>query len=307
MLHALHGAFGTTKRPVRPVTWAIANTTEPFGTTIINDVAYGANKYIAVGNSGKMASSIDGITWTTINTVFGTTAIYVVVYKNNLWIAAGGSGKLATSTDGITWTLRTSSFGTAPILSIDYGNNIYVAVGGSGKLATSTNATSWTQRTSSFGTTYIYKIAYGDNRWVAVGDLGKLASSTTGTSWTQRVSGFLSTLRLRSVITSKTGLSIAAGDNGTMSMSINGTTWTASTDLSFANTTISALAADDKYGILAAGFIGKLGFATATSMHTISNFTQITPIVSTTLNAAVYSVNDKYVAVGTNGVILYSA
>ena len=34
------------------------------------------------------------------------------------WVAAGQSGKLATSPDGITWTQRTSGFGTPDIYTV---------------------------------------------------------------------------------------------------------------------------------------------------------------------------------------------
>ena len=34
------------------------------------DVVYGNNKYIAVGDFGTIVSSIDGITWTNINSGF---------------------------------------------------------------------------------------------------------------------------------------------------------------------------------------------------------------------------------------------
>ena len=221
-------------------------------------------------------------------------------------MAVGGSGKLATSLDGVTWTQRTSSFGTAPILCIVYANNLWVAVGGNGKLATSTNATSWTQRTSSFGTTYIYRVSYGSGRWTAAGDLGKLASSTNGTSWTQRVSAITSTRRIRGVVTLPTsGLAIAAGDAGAMSTSTNSTVWTASTDASFASTTISALVIGSTGSVLAVGFLGKIGFATPTSMSTISDFKQLTSNVTATLTAATYGGN-KYIAVGANGTIVTS-
>ena len=34
------------------------------------------------------------------------------------WVAAGQSGKLATSPDGVTWTQRTSGFGTSIIQAV---------------------------------------------------------------------------------------------------------------------------------------------------------------------------------------------
>ena len=38
-----------------------------------------------------------------------------------LWVAAGQSGKLATSPDGVTWTQQTSGFGTSVIYAVAHG------------------------------------------------------------------------------------------------------------------------------------------------------------------------------------------
>jgi len=110
--------------------------TSSFGTNAINGVTYGNGLYVAVGDSGQLATSPDGINWTQRTSSFGTTAIYGVTYGNDLFVAVGASGQLATSPDGINWTQRTSSFGATNIYGVTYGNDLFVAVGVSGKLAT---------------------------------------------------------------------------------------------------------------------------------------------------------------------------
>ena len=117
-----------------------------------------------------------GSVWTQQTSSFGSTTIYSVAYGNGLWVAVGDSGKLATSSNGTSWTQQTSSFGSTVIRSVAYGNGLWVAAGSDGKLATSSNGTSWTQRTSSFGTSTIRSVAYGNELWVAAGDSGKLAT-----------------------------------------------------------------------------------------------------------------------------------
>ena len=117
-----------------------------FGTSKINDVCYGAGKYVAVGAGGKLATSSDnGITWTQRTSGFGTTDIACVYYANGKFIAAGSSGKLATSTDGVTWQLRTTGMSAATITGVNYNpaGNIYIAVNTGGQIATSTNAETW--------------------------------------------------------------------------------------------------------------------------------------------------------------------
>ena len=78
-----------------------------------------------------------GLTWTQRTSSFGTTAIRALAYGGGQWVAVGDSGKLATSPDGVTWTQRTSSFGTTAILAVAYGGGQWVAAGNAGALATS--------------------------------------------------------------------------------------------------------------------------------------------------------------------------
>jgi len=73
-------------------TWtAVANTT--FVTSPIYAIAYGNNKFVAVGSNGKMAYSSDGTTWTAVsNSTFGTGAnddIRAIAWGNNKFVAVG--------------------------------------------------------------------------------------------------------------------------------------------------------------------------------------------------------------------------
>jgi len=155
---------------------------KPFGTdVIILSIAYGNNKFVAVGTGGIMVTSTDGKTWTSVtNSTFGTDGIQVISFVNNKFVAGGPNGKMATSPDGVTWTAVTNStFGTDSISAIAYGNGTFVAGGSNGKMATSTDGVTWTAVTdSTFGTSGIYGIAYGNNRFVAVGYNGKMAFSS---------------------------------------------------------------------------------------------------------------------------------
>ena len=48
----------------------------------------------------------------------GVLASAYVPAAGGLWVAVGFSGQLATSPDGVTWTLRTSGFGTSDIFTV---------------------------------------------------------------------------------------------------------------------------------------------------------------------------------------------
>jgi len=162
---------------------------------ISNTIAYGNNIFVAGGSNGKMETSPDGITWTTVtNSAFSfdgsyTYGIYAIAYGNNKFVAGGNSGKMATSPDGVTWTAIANSpfsFDGGDILAIAYGNNKFVAGGAYGKMATSPDGVTWTAvANSAFSSDdRINAIAYGNNKFVAGGTNGKIAYSPDGVTWT---------------------------------------------------------------------------------------------------------------------------
>jgi len=122
-----------------------------------------------------VADSTFPATYTSGSNIYPCT-IYGIAYGNNKFVAVGANSKMAYSTDGTSWTAVSNSAFTSWIRAIAYGNNRFVAVGGYGEMAYSADGTSWTAVVdSTFGTTGIGAIAYGNNRFVAVGEDGKMA------------------------------------------------------------------------------------------------------------------------------------
>jgi photosystem II stability/assembly factor-like uncharacterized protein len=304
MLISNHAIFSTLPAPFIPAGWQQVPSTT-FGTSSINAIAYdGFERYVAVGNQGKIATSDDnGVTWTAREGNFLESNIYAIAYGNGLWIAGGSAGKIATSPDGVTWTQRASSFGASVILSLTYApsGSTWVAVGGSGKLATSIDGLGWVQRSSSFGTTFINTVFSTENIIIAAGFEGKLATSISGTSWIQRSSSFVtSTIHDITVNPQKTRF-VAVGDAGKVANSTNGTTWTqAFPGTSFAASSIRAVAATtDSY--VAAGAAGKL----ATSIDTTFWFQRDSSFGLDVING-LYARDGVAIAVGDRGKIGYS-
>jgi hypothetical protein len=178
MLIATHAMHATLTVPFVPVGWQqVADSS--FGTTNINAVASsGAGQFVAVGSSGKLATSTNINTWTQRDSQFSGSNIYAVAYGDSQYVIAGSSGKLATSPDGINWTMRASAFGASTILAVTYAPSasLWIAAGGSGKLATSVDGITWTLRTSSFGTSFINGLYATNSLIIAVGYDGKLAT-----------------------------------------------------------------------------------------------------------------------------------
>jgi lysophospholipase L1-like esterase len=134
-------------------------------------VAYGNGSFVAVGSSGQILTSADGIAWTAASY---TAAAWLtsVIYANNQFVAVGQNpynqnAIIATSTNGTDWVQRSSGT-TNGLWSVAYGNNQYIAVGANGTILASTDGISWTKKSS--GTTkYLSSITYGNSQFVVGG------------------------------------------------------------------------------------------------------------------------------------------
>jgi hypothetical protein len=178
----------------------------------------GAGLWVAVGEGGYIAKSLDGNVWTPAATVSGVsgkggvTVPQGVAYGKDgtgagLWVAVGSSGIIAKSLDGNVWTRAATVSGvlgkggiTDPGIGVAYGKDalgagLWVAVGNGGVIAKSTDGNIWTPAaTSTYGnvggiTTAGRGVAYGKDDlgaglWVAVGQGGIIAKSTDGNVWT---------------------------------------------------------------------------------------------------------------------------
>lgn len=115
----------------------------------INDVCYGNNLFVAVGNNGVIITSSDGETWTTRTSGINTT-LSSICYDNNIFVTVGSSGVILSSSDAETWTTRTSgveSLFSNSIASVTYDSsfNLFVAVGAFTSILTSSDGETWTK------------------------------------------------------------------------------------------------------------------------------------------------------------------
>jgi len=116
----------------------------------ISAITYGNGKFVAGDNNGRMATSSDGMTWTTIPTTNNPfdlwpntgRAINVITYDNGKFVAGCDDGHIATSTNGVTWTAETGwidvtqdILGGSSINAIAYGSGKFIAVGSRGHMA----------------------------------------------------------------------------------------------------------------------------------------------------------------------------
>ena len=132
---------GTIWTGVEPPTFKDSTTWELSG----NGIAWGGNKFVAVGKMASTGHSEDGINWKAVrlDDIFGEyNAINGVAWGGNRFVAVGDKDTIAFSPDGITWTKASNTpfdggdptWGTK-INGVAYGNNKFVAVADNGKMA----------------------------------------------------------------------------------------------------------------------------------------------------------------------------
>lgn len=161
-------------------------------TARLNAVAVTGSTYIAVGDGGVILRSADAATWTALTS--GTTAnLYQVVAIAGSFYALGANGTLIRSTDlGDTWTaIATGS--TAALRAIAFNSARYVIVGDGGTILTSPDIGTWTAVTP-VTTRNLRRIAFS-SRFVAVGEAGTILVSSDGLAWTTANSGSSADLR----------------------------------------------------------------------------------------------------------------
>jgi hypothetical protein len=263
----------------------------------LEDVAYGNNKFIAVGQdgtpylehlyNGRILSSTDGTSWSALSGRFQD-QLYGVAWGNDKFVAVGRTylypyPSAYYSSDGVSWQAGTGLPSEAGELhGAAWGNNIWVTVGGylascdHGRIYYSSNGTSWQSATNTGFDPYqtfsveIMDVAYGNGKFIAVGSYGQMAFSTNGNSWTKITSSAFvinSDEHILSIATNGSGTWVAGARNGYLYISTdNGVTWTKKNSGSVTSTTafsgyVQALTYDNGR-FVALSHLGEIGYST---------------------------------------------
>ncbi len=201
-------------------------------------VAYGAGRFVAVGEQGTILSSVDGAAWSVERHPYtGSLApdINGITYANGRFVAVSrtlgfdATGNIITSTDGRTWVRQTVDRGGFQLQFVTFANGLYVA-GGGGVLMVSADAATW--RTVWTGQSWLYAGVRGESRWVVFGSDGSMLTSTDGASWTESPLGQRATLfgvayRNGRYLGVGSNAFTIAGNNASVFSSVDGLAWTA--------------------------------------------------------------------------------
>lgn len=182
-------------------------------------IAYGSGQWIAVGESGTILSSVDGITWSSRVSGYTSRWLVSVGYGASTWVVVGESGLILTSSDGSSWTARTSGT-TSRINGVTYGGGRWIAVAESGELLTSTDSRTWTKLSPS--TDRLRGITYSYGQFVITGDNGLIRTTIDSTDYSSNLlpSGFF----VESVIYGRKTF-VAVGEDGYVISSPDAVTW----------------------------------------------------------------------------------
>jgi len=197
----------------------------------VNAVQWVNTQFIAVGNSGLLATSPDGQTWTIQTNPISGADYNDIIWNGNTTVViggAGGQGVVITSTTGANWAIAENALGSATIQTIAWDDNEqWVGFGGT-QWFSSDNGQEWTARGSfvpvnGSGTHTVVDVIwdYKNTQFVAVGSGGSAYTSSDGVVWTERTT----TATTFSGITANEDILIAASGD-LIYTSTDGQTWT---------------------------------------------------------------------------------
>jgi len=269
-------------------------------------VAYGQGQFVAVGWGNVTLKSADGFQWSQSLLLGGPPGggsedhFFAAAYGNGVFVGAGQQNMmLATSGDAVNWTNR-GTLGTEHIYGLTFANGRFVGVGYGALrpiyILSSTDGLNWSSPASYPTSNTLLAVTYGNGLYVAVGERGTIVKSSDLATWTVCNSGTTKTLR---AITYTGTWFLAGGDSATMLRSADGSGWTPSPASSF---DVRGLASGNG-AVVAVGVYNGVGrfHASPDGLGWPGDATA----ASQPLNGVAF-VNDRFIAVGNNGLIMES-
>lgn len=185
----------------------------------MNSVAWSGTGFVAVGGTGAVRRSSDGVAWS-VPSFITVKGLNAVIWTGSAFIAVGGGqggGEIWTSADGFSWVRRATA--SCALNGVTSSGTRLVAVGSCGAISSSSDGTTWTSETS--GTSDVLKeVVWTGAQFVTLGSAGTLLTSPDGSAWTQRTfpvasTGIASGLSWSgSLLVASTGLNVVTSTDG---------------------------------------------------------------------------------------------
>lgn len=257
----------------------------PGPTTSYNSIitALWANSQFLISSGWAVATSPDGVNWTTrtnglrtrFNASQGTNAwIRGTAFGNSTYVVVGQSSRVFTSTDnGVTWTYQNdynSKVTNAPISGVAFGNGVFVLIANASRRAVSSdNGVTWTTGTIPWGSIQGNGIIFGNGIFLAIGSSARVATSSDGVTWTDRTANLSGTTwgatnAVWSAVFANSQF-VIGGANGVVATSPDGATWTYRGGLISAWAPYGTVSAVSYMGWTGSEYIATAGALAATS------------------------------------------
>lgn len=111
-----------------------------------------------------------------------------IVQGPSRWVAVGDSGCIRTSVDGASWLHAAQPFAGSSLLDTAWGAGRYVAVGTRGRILSSTDGLTWNSPVQTAAAAHLNAVVWLGDRFLAVGDRGgdgsNVHTSPDGVAWT---------------------------------------------------------------------------------------------------------------------------
>lgn len=218
-------------------TWPVVDVGKP-AKIFVSGVAYGAGRWVAVGQAGYIATSTDGVKWARKSAGI-TRDFNDVCYTGHQFIAVckapdGPGAKIWVSVDGSVWKPRDTdasgdaiSQGLHAVAADDAGN--VIAVGGiSGQMTRSfDHGQTWHRVLPGDGQSWpgLYAVCHGQGMWLCGGFNRIMKSTDNGATW----SDVSTTKGARDICFGNNRWFVADFWNNQMLWSVNGSTWNVTT------------------------------------------------------------------------------
>ena len=158
-------------------TWSITNSG---GDSDFRDVIYANGKFVAIGESGMVLTSMDGTSWTTQNSQVSND-LRNIMWDGNKFIVGASSGVILHSMDGSSWT-NYNTGSSIEFNAIAYSGSTYIAVGGYGMIY-STDGVNWHSPSSPPASFSMECAAWVGDRFLVSGLNNDIYQSTDGHNW----------------------------------------------------------------------------------------------------------------------------
>lgn len=175
-----------------------------------NDIGFSlSNRYIAVGDKGKISSSVGiGTTFSSWQEVFKLKlsetlgvgeqifepSSYALDFKSitfseqkQIWSVVGSSGTVFYGVGYATTSLYEKKITSSILNSVTTNDDVFVTVGTNGYIGISTNSVNWEQRASGLTFEVLNHIIWDGEKFIAVGNNSTIINSFDGQIW-QKVS-----------------------------------------------------------------------------------------------------------------------